>query len=237
MTTQPPFADGPAPFRPENPWTSKAAAKAHALRPGFGRFRVLTALVAAGAAGLTDYEAATIVSSDGAGPAMQATTAGSRRGELVADGYAELSTARRPTDTDTLAKVYVATPAGLAALAKAARTGQPAPIDPSGARTPTKPPGRHNEPTPGRHGLTTARNRALEELYYAGTGGLADDELAVLTRRFRTAIGTARRYHVTAGHAEPTGETRLTPAGNRAIVHRITAAGAEAFGILTRPRE
>jgi len=71
-----------------------------------GRRQVLTALVNAGAAGLTDFELEIRTG-------RKQTSFGKRRGELRDAGLVEWSGETRPSDTGTLSKVWRATDLGI----------------------------------------------------------------------------------------------------------------------------
>ncbi|MFZ2488099.1 MAG: hypothetical protein WAZ19_08240 [Anaerolineae bacterium] len=91
-------------WRTADPDTSRDAAILALETTATLRQRCLTALVAAGADGLTDFELAEIVG-------RQPTSAGKRRGELVALGLVEATDRRRPTPSGATAIVWVATEA------------------------------------------------------------------------------------------------------------------------------
>lgn len=208
-------------FHVDDPWTSKEAARRVAVRAGTDRYRVLEALVDAGTNGLTDYEL-------GARLGILTTTAGTRRGELAANEpplVVPVDDLKRRTDTGRPAQVWRATLPGVQRLAAARHDRgitRPAPL----ARYGAKPPGRTIQRTRSRYGLTTARDRILEELVHTSpTSGLTDEQLAACIGMLRTAIGTARKQLVDDGLVETLDQARPTLAGNRAAVHRITAAG------------
>lgn len=226
-----PTKAGPAaPFHPSDPWTSKAAAARFGVRAGTARFRVLEALGAAHAAHTAGRSA--IVGRcawELAGElGLLATTAGTRLGELVADGYAvaardaDGNAVRRRTDTrNGSAVVYRITTAGVAKLDELHQNGARAPQrHPYG----TPPPGRPSGRRPSRYGLTDLPGRILEELHRT-PAGLTDHELADLIGDLTTAVGTARKQLADRDLVEHTDTTRPTPSGNQATVHRLTRRG------------
>lgn len=85
--------------------TSRDAAKLARLSAGILRAACLFALVESG--DLTDFELAEKVG-------RQQTSAGKRRGELVAEGYVEASGEKRPAPSGALSMVWRATDAGRA---------------------------------------------------------------------------------------------------------------------------
>lgn len=98
------------PYRHGQPSTARAAAVANAPISGAQRHAVLVALVAAGEAGLTAFEA------------QQATgikrmhTASTRLDELAKHGLVVRTDVKRPTDTGRLAVVWQATAKGVEAV-------------------------------------------------------------------------------------------------------------------------
>lgn len=90
------------PWRSGQPDTARQAALANYPRSGSQRARVLDALRAAGADGLTAFEAA-----ERAG-IVRMHTASTRLAELVDAGLAVRTAATRPTDTGSAALVWVA---------------------------------------------------------------------------------------------------------------------------------
>lgn len=91
--------------RAGDPPTSRDAAKLAKLSAGILRAACLFALVESG--DLTDFELAEKVG-------RQQTSAGKRRGELVAEGYVEASGEKRPAPSGALSMVWRATDAGRA---------------------------------------------------------------------------------------------------------------------------
>jgi hypothetical protein len=86
--------------------TEVEAAKKAQERAPILREKVLAVLAAAGEFGATDYELSQELQ-------VLRTTAGKRRGELVADGLVERTDKRRMTDTFTSAAVWKASEDGL----------------------------------------------------------------------------------------------------------------------------
>jgi len=91
--------------RKTDPPTSHQAAAYAARNAGTLRARALQELVAAGHAGLTDFELAARCHS-------QQTSIGKRRGELVASGYVEATGTTRPAPSGAEAMVWRATDRG-----------------------------------------------------------------------------------------------------------------------------
>ena len=213
-------------FHVEDPWTSKAAARAVAVTAGTARYRVLH-LLGQVLGGRTDYELAVELN-------MLAHVAGTRRGELAAAGYVEELDQRRPTDTGALAHVHRITRAGRDALRSAdeaiperRRAAQDARHGPHAI-------GRPSPAPPSLLGLTAPKDRILEEL--ARRGPLTDIELGVAIGKLRTAAGTYRRQLVDDGLVEPTGATGRTPSGRHARTHRITDLGRRRLNAIVRPQ-
>jgi hypothetical protein len=90
------------------PDTERIAAALITPRTGLARRRVLDAIADA-PAGLTDYELAHVTG-------LRLYTAAPRRNELVSGGWVEDSGDRRPTDSGTLAAVWILTRRGREAL-------------------------------------------------------------------------------------------------------------------------
>jgi hypothetical protein len=92
--------------RNSDPWTSHAAAEAFPSGRKTDRLRVLLTH-AANPAGLTDFELASLVG-------RQQTSAGKRRGELMAQGYILPTEGHRPAPSGSAAIVWRITETGLA---------------------------------------------------------------------------------------------------------------------------
>jgi len=203
---------------------------------GTAAYRVLRALVNAGVAGLTAHEAAGKVT-----PAIYAHTANNRLAELARLDLAVRTDETRLTDRQRPARVYRARPAAVDAVRTAEASGREArsgPPEPPGA---AKPAGRAPlRPTPGRHALATTHNRVLEELYYAQWRAVNDactaHELAALTGRLHTAVGTELTALIAAGQAQRLEVTRRTPSGGQAHPVRLTDRGRAVFRALVRPQ-
>ena len=92
--------------RNSDPWTSHAAAEAFPGKRKIDRLRVLFAH-AANPNGLTDFELGVLVG-------RQQTSAGKRRGELMAQGYILPTEGHRPAPSGSSAIVWRITETGLA---------------------------------------------------------------------------------------------------------------------------
>lgn len=92
--------------RNSDPWTSHAAAEAFPSGRKNDRLRVLFAH-GANPDGLTDFELAVLVG-------RQQTSAGKRRGELMAQGYILPTDTHRPAPSGSAAIVWKITETGLA---------------------------------------------------------------------------------------------------------------------------
>lgn len=78
------------------------------------------------------------------------------------------------------------------------------------------------------------RLRVLEELASAGERGCTDYELSERLHILRTSAGKRRKELLEDGLVEPTTERRTTDTSSTAVVWRITSAGHEALGVITR---
>lgn len=83
--------------------TTREAAALHPAARRTDRVRALEALVKAAACGLTDFELAHAIG-------RQQTSAGKRRGELVALGLVEFAGIHRPAPSGARARVWRVTP-------------------------------------------------------------------------------------------------------------------------------
>lgn len=112
------LAEGsPSPVHAGDPETARQAARDAAKRAPILRERALVELAAAGDDGLTDWELS--LSLD-----VLRTTAGKRRGDLVAADLVEQTSDRRPTDTGSLAVVWRITESGKQAAAALTATAR-----------------------------------------------------------------------------------------------------------------
>lgn len=212
----------PARFHPSDPWTSKAAART--VRAGTARYDVLEVLDDVAATGATAFEVAGRLG-------CQTTSAGTRLGELVDDGYARIPGGTRQTDTGRPARIYTITAAGVDALAAARRAGK-ATNRPQRRRSGTKPAGRTLRRVPSRYGLTDVADRILEELDAAlwyNAVGRTDEELGEYIGILRTHAGTTRKHLADAGLVAATDRVRSTRSGRPAVIHSITGAGIAAL--------
>jgi len=97
------------PWHAGDPGTSRAAALNNYPRSGTQRARVLSAIAAAGDHGATDYELGQALD-------LKVWVAGTRRGELMRDGWVHATPTTRPTDSGNAATVWTLTPAARAKL-------------------------------------------------------------------------------------------------------------------------
>jgi len=234
--------DGQPTYHVTDPWTSKAAGKAIALKAGALIASVAIALAERHRAhaadpdvipvGFTAYELAQYFN-------KYATDPGTRIIELRRRGFATYALdadgkrVRRPTDTGSPAEVHVLTEAGLAEVAAlGVAFARNAAQRPSGTM---KAAGRSIHRTPSRYGLTSLEDRILEELYIVGATGATDTELAELVGDLRTSIGGKRKALAERGDVLTTSRTRKTPSNRAALVHIITDKGTRVLLARTRP--
>lgn len=98
-----PTADRVGRFHADGPETEREAAELVMPRSGSQRARILTQLYAVGEHGATDYELNELLN-----PGRRSVCAGTRRAELIRDGWPIVDSGRRrPTDTATPAIVWI----------------------------------------------------------------------------------------------------------------------------------
>jgi len=214
MMTNDPHTSGR--FHPDDPGTSKAAAKA--IDVGSGQWRALRELTTVDInVGLTDYELAGRLGA-------LATDVGTRRKELEERGYVVTLALRRKTDTGRTAAAHAITEAGLAEYKRLLDTEQHnRDRDALRSSTPAAA-GRPTPAPPSRLGLLDPVDRALEE-YAAAADGLTDYELSKATGTLRSSAAARRVALTLPGYVERTTRTRRTDRRRLALVTVITDAG------------